>query len=160
MKTQDERGIPMMFLKHVFLAVLSFSCGAAISAGTFAFLLVIGVVPRILGRTKTANRIFRAENSIIFGVLTGAVFSVFEWSALFPIPWMSHVLFTVYGLSAGIFVGCIAVALAEILNTFPIVFRRLYLNRGLPWVMVAMAFGKMVGSFLYFCAGYGYGPGH
>ena len=160
MKMLDERGIPMMFLKHVFLAVLSFSCGAAISAGTFAFLLVIGVVPRILGRTKTANRIFRAENSIIFGVLTGAVFSVFEWSALFPIPWMSHVLFTVYGLSAGIFVGCIAVALAEILNTFPIVFRRLYLNRGLPWVMVAMAFGKMVGSFLYFCAGYGYGPGH
>ena len=160
MKTQDERGIPMMFLKHVSLAVLAFSCGAAISAGTFAFLLVIGVVPRILGRTKTANRIFRAENSIIFGVLTGAVFSVFEWSALFPIPWMSHVLFTVYGLSAGVFVGCIAVALAEILNTFPIVFRRLYLNRGLPWVMVAMAFGKMVGSFLYFCAGYGYGPGH
>lgn len=160
MKMLDERGIPMMFLKHVFQAVLAFSCGAAISAGTFAFLLVIGVVPRILGRTKTANRIFRAENSIIFGVLSGAVFSVFEWSALFPIPWMSHVLFTVYGLSAGIFVGCIAVALAEILNTFPIVFRRLYLNRGLPWVMVAMAFGKMVGSFLYFCAGYGYGLGH
>lgn len=160
MKMQDERGILMMFLKRVLMAFFAFACGSAISAGTFAFLLVIGVIPRILGRTKTAKHIFRTENTIILGVLTGAFFSVFEWSALFPIPWMSHALFLVYGLSAGIFVGCVAVALAEILNTFPIVFRRLYLNRGLPWVMVAMAFGKMVGSFLYFCAGYGYGPGH
>ena len=55
----------------------------------------------------------------------------------------------------GILVRCIAVALAEILNTFPILFRRLYINRGLSGVMIAMALGKMAGSFYYFFFGYG-----
>uniref|UniRef100_UPI003FEEB33F stage V sporulation protein AB n=1 Tax=Agathobacter sp. TaxID=2021311 RepID=UPI003FEEB33F len=71
------------------------------------------------------------------------------------ISWMAHVMIAIYGLAAGIFVGCIAVALAEILNTFPILFRRLYINRGLSWVMIAMAFGKLAGSMYYFFCGYG-----
>ena len=87
--------------------------------------------------------------------MVGAIFSVFEWKARFPIPWMAHVMIAIYGLAAGIFVGCIAVALAEILNTFPILFRRLYINRGLSWVMIAMAFGKLAGSMYYFFCGYG-----
>ena len=56
----------------------------------------------------------------------------------------------VSGLSAGMFVGCIAVALAEILNTFPILFRRAKLKVGLPWVMWTMAVGKTCGAFYYF----------
>lgn len=55
-------------------------------------------------------------------------------------------LLCVYGISAGIFVGSIAVALAEILNTFPITFRRMGLKVGLFWVMLAMAAGKVAGS--------------
>ena len=53
-------------------------------------------------------------------------------------------------ISAGIFVGSIAVALAEILNTFPITFRRMGLKVGLFWVMLAMAAGKVAGSLYYF----------
>lgn len=145
----------MMWVKHILLAIISFGCGSAVSAGTFAFLLVIGVVPRILGRTSEAKRIFLAENMIILGVLTGAVFSVFEWEAAFPAAWVNHLIFGMFGLSAGIFVGCIAVALAEILNTFPIVFRRMHIKRGLSWALCAMAVGKMIGSFYYFFAGFG-----
>ena len=144
-----------MWLRHILLAILAFGCGAAVSAGTFAFLLVLGVVPRLLGKTKEASRIFMAENLIILGVLTGAVLSVFEWKAAFPVAWITHVLFAVYGISAGIFVGCIAVALAEILNTFPITFRRLNIKRGLSWALFAMAIGKTVGSLYYFLCGFG-----
>ena len=50
----------------------------------------------------------------------------------------------------GIFVGCIAVALAEILNTFPIIFRRFQIKEGLSWIMLFMAFGKCAGAFWYF----------
>ena len=104
-----------MFLRHIFMAGLATACGIAVSAGTFAFLLVIGVIPRMIKRCNFGERILMVE----------------------------------------IFVGCIAVALAEILNTFPILFRRLYINRGLSGVMIAMALGKMAGSFYYFFFGYG-----
>ena len=53
-------------------------------------------------------------------------------------------------IGAGIFVGCIAVALAEILNTFPIIFRRFQIKEGLSWIMLFMAFGKCAGAFWYF----------
>ena len=59
-----------------------------------------------------------------------------------------------YGLSTGIFVGCIAVALAEILHTFPIMFRRFKLKQGLKSAVFFMAFGKMAGAIFYFVSGY------
>lgn len=136
-----------MFLRHIFMAGLATACGIAVSAGTFAFLLVIGVIPRMIKRCNFGERILMVENTVILGVLTGAVFSVMEWKAQLPYPWLAHVILGAYGTAAGIFVGCTAVALAEILNTFPILFRRLYINRGLSGVMIAMALGKMAGSF-------------
>lgn len=144
----------MMLIKHFFMAFFTFSCGVAISAGTFAFLLVIGVIPRMVKKTNLADHIFTIENMIIFGVLTGAVISVIDWKIPLAIGWPEHLLLALYGLSAGIFVGCISVALAEILNTFPILFRRLYINRGLFFVMTAMALGKLCGSLYYFFFGY------
>lgn len=144
-----------MFLKAVLMALITFACGVAVSAGTFAFLLVIGVIPRMIKKSNLADHIFTIENMIILGVLTGAVFSVVDWEARFPLAWLGHFLLALYGLSEGIFVGCISVALAEILNTFPILFRRLYIKRGLQLVMTAMALGKMTGALYYFFFGYG-----
>ena len=102
-----------MLIEHIFLGFCGLAAGLAVSAGTFAFLIVIGVIPRIRSPFGPA-------------------------------------LLCVYGISAGIFVGSIAVALAEILNTFPITFRRMGLKVGLFWVMLAMAAGKVAGSLYYF----------
>lgn len=144
-----------MLTKHILMALVALACGIAVSAGTFAFLLVIGVVPRMIKKMNLADYVVCLENMIVLGVLTGAVFSIIEWEARFPIAWIGHLLLSMYGFIAGMFVGCIAVALAEILNTFPILFRRLYINRGLSYVMIAMALGKTVGAFYYFFFGYG-----
>ena len=103
----------MMLISHILIGLLAIACGIAVSAGTFAFILVIGVVPRMIKKNNMGNHIFEIENSIVFGVMVGAIFSVFEWEARFPIPWMAHVMVAIYGLAAGIFVGCIAVALAR-----------------------------------------------
>ena len=70
-----------MFLRHIFMAGLATACGIAVSAGTFAFLLVIGVIPRMIKRCNFGERILMIENTVILGVLTGAVFSVMEWKA-------------------------------------------------------------------------------
>ena len=44
----------------------------------------------------------------------------------------------------------IARRVTEILNTFPITFRRMGLKVGLFWVMLSMAAGKVAGSLYYF----------
>ena len=50
----------------------------------------------------------------------------------------------------GIFVGVLAMALAEVLNVMPILMRRARLNKGITWFVVSFALGKLLGSLLYF----------
>ena len=159
-----------MWIRHVVAGLLALFAGCAVSSGTFAFLLVIGVVPRMLRKTCLAKKTILVENVIVCGIIFGAITSVFDWNLSGRlISGMMHggsgqsmvirvlgVCFVmIYGVSAGIFVGCIAAALAEILNTFPIVFHRTGIKRGLPWVMASMAFGKALGALYYFGFGYG-----
>lgn len=78
---------------------------------------------------------------------------------MFPIDIQWHniigafILF-IYGIGAGIFVGGISVTLAEILDTFPILFHRFKITRGLSFIIFSMALGKMVGGFYYFVRGF------
>ena len=51
-------------LREIFLSVIAFLAGAGVSAGVFAFVLVIGVVPRIL-------RCSRIENIILIENIKG-----------------------------------------------------------------------------------------
>ena len=46
--------------------------------------------------------------------------------------------------------GCLAVALAEVLNVFPVLFRRANLKNGLGFLITAFAAGKTVGGLVYF----------
>ena len=116
-----------MFLKHILLGFLGLAFGGAVAAGTRCF-----------------------EQAIILGGILGNIVSVFLQMHLAFGQVFGHIFLGLYGLSAGIFVGCIAVALAEILNTFPILFRRAKLKVGLRWIMWAMAAGKTCGALYYF----------
>lgn len=135
-----------MWMKEIFLGFVGLASGAAISAGVFSFIISIGVVPRIIGKSRTAADIIVYENAVLLGGTFGNLFSLFSWQLHLGI-W----LVVVFGLSAGIFTGCLAVALAEILNTFPIMFRRFGIKEGLSWLLFSMALGKSVGA-LYFYA--------
>ena len=55
-----------------------------------------------------------------------------------------------FGLFAGIFVGCLALAIAEMLDTIPIFARRIGFRHGLGIVVLSIALGKAAGSLLYF----------
>lgn len=137
-------------MQHIYMAFLALVSGFGVSAGTFAFILIIGVVPRIMQRFEITNVIL-IENVIVLGVVLGNLSSL--WQGQLPIT-LGHISIIIYALCTGIFVGCIAVALAEILHTFPVLFTRLDLNRGLKSVVTAMAFGKLVGALFYFSQGY------
>lgn len=139
-----------MLIKHVFAVILTFFAGAGVSAGTFAFILVIGIIPRILQRIRV-NNIMLIENITVLGAIAGNLSSIYEGGYNFGMPRGITVL---YGFCTGMFVGCIAVALAEILHTFPIIFARIRLKQGLKKVIFCMAFGKMLGCIFYFANGY------
>lgn len=135
-----------MWINYLFLSFFGLVSGGAVAAGTFAFIMIIGVVPRLVGKCHRAAGTMLFENMIILGAVAGCVWSVFPELS---IPF-GQVTLWIFGLSAGIFVGCIALALAEILDTYPILFRRLHVKEGLFWIISAVAIGKMCGSFYYF----------
>ncbi len=140
-------------MSHIFMFIASFFAGSAVSAGTFAFIIVIGIMPRILRRSKMTD-VLLLENVIIAGVIAGNLLSLWD-KKLFTFPYLvGHLIVVVYGVCTGMFVGCMSVALAEILHTFPIIFRRTKLKIGLSAVVYAMAVGKLVGSLFYFLMGY------
>ncbi|MGN1155244.1 MAG: stage V sporulation protein AB [Agathobacter sp.] len=144
-----------MFLKSFILLITGLASGVGVAAGTFAFLLVIRVLPRMIQKAKLNHKIVFIENIVIRGLLFGTILSLFTWKKRWLFALLGKTLLTIYGLSAGIFAGCISVALAEILDTFPIFFRRLKIEENyVENFLFIMAIGKMVGSLFYFFAGY------
>lgn len=135
-----------MWINHLLLGLTGLAAGGAVAAGTFAFVVMLGVIPRMVGRSKTAQEIMWYENAIILGGILGNLVSVF---LSIKIPF-GHVFLGLYGIASGIFVGCNAMALAEALKTFPIVFRRLHMKMGLKYLILFLALGKTIGSLLYF----------
>lgn len=145
-----------MFLRFIVNVIIGVSAGIGVAAGTFAFFLVIRVIPRMIQKAKIEDKIIFIENKVIQGILFGTIVSIFTWKKRLLFRILGQTLLTIYGLSAGIFAGCIAVALAEILDTFPIFFRRLKLKESnVEPLIYVMAAGKMLGSLFYFLTGYG-----
>lgn len=136
----------MTLINQIVLAFLGLCCGFTVAAGTFAFITMLGIIPRLTARTNTAKDIYWYENVIILGGTVGNVWILYEWS-LFP----SSLLLIAFGFFSGIFVGCLAMALAEMLRVLPILSNRVQLKEGFPLVALALALGKMVGTlFQYF----------
>jgi stage V sporulation protein AB len=156
----------LMFLKQLLLAVIGASAGLIVSAGVFTVLISVGLIPRFAGKMHVAKKVFALEEMVILGTLTGSYFSVFgEWGQVGAFV-RTHALFgtategvwniagtliqIVFGLFAGIFVGCLALAIAEMLNTIPVFARRIGFRHGLGIAILAVALGKLTGSLVYF----------
>ena len=125
--------------------LFGFISGLVIAGGIFAFIIIIGIVPRLLQKTKTAAHIFLYETVIFAGGTCGALAMLISGS-LYASPLWEIGL----GLLYGIFVGCLAMSIAEILDVIPILGRRLRLTKALPWVMTVLALGKTVGTLIQF----------
>ena len=91
-----------MFLRQSLLVFIGLCAGGVIAAGVFAFLAIIGVFPRVIGKTGTSRHILLYETVIIIGGIFGNVLDIFEFPMLFGarglgIPILGHL---VLGLSA------------------------------------------------------------
>lgn len=156
-----------MFLKQILLALIGISSGLIVSAGVFTVLISVGLIPRFAGKMHVARKIFALEEMVVLGTLVGGFASVFsDWGMVGKFV-REHQLFgegatdglwnligtaflVIFGLFAGIFVGCLALAIAEMLDTIPIFARRIGFRHGLGVAILSVALGKLTGSLIYF----------
>ena len=139
--------------QQAILAFIGVSAGGVVAAGVFAFLAIIGVFPRLIGKTGTRHHIILYETVIILGGVVGNLFDLYE----FPILSGGNMVLGILGLAVGIFVGCLVMSLAETLKTVPILARRIHLAVGLQYIIFSIAAGKLCGAFVYFAREMGTG---
>lgn len=156
-----------MFIKTIFLIVIGASAGFVVSGGVFTVLASVGLIPRFAGKMHVARKIFLLEEMVVLGTLFGNFFSIFsDWGMIGRFV-RSHSLFgeqategvwnligtlglLAIGIFSGIFVGCLALAIAEMLDTIPIFSRRIGFRHGLGFAILSVALGKLAGSLIYF----------
>ncbi len=136
-------------LRELILAVIGFSAGVTVAGGLFAFIVELGIIADFADRTHTAEYILLYEDSAALGGTIGSLLSVFQLSIPF-----GRILLPVFGGLAGIFVGCWSMALAEMLNVFPIFMRRMKIVRYAAAFIISMALGRGVGALVFFLQGW------
>lgn len=149
--------------RQIFLGMLGISFGVLSSAGVFTVLIAVGLIPRFAGKTHTSRHVFLYEEMVVAGAIAGCIISIFGNRILLGdflrrlIPSLTSVweitgmgLLGIWGLFSGMFVGCLALAIAEMLDSIPIFARRISLRHGIGLAVLSMAAGKVAGSLVYF----------
>ncbi|MDO4512442.1 MAG: stage V sporulation protein AB [Lachnospiraceae bacterium] len=152
-----------MWIKQLFVGIVALDAGILVSGGVFSVLLAVGLIPRFAGKTGSAKYIMLYEEMVVLGTIAGCLVSVFEpfvqvgklaangqgigFLLLRAILWIGLLL---YSLFAGVFVGSLVIAIAEMLDSIPIMTRRIGFRHGLGIMVCSLAFGKLAGSLLYF----------
>ena len=138
-----------MWIKQTFLAIVGLSAGTVIAGGLFSFIVSLGVISDFADRTKTAHKVLLYEDAVALGGIIGNILFIYK-----PALLGGNVLLIAIGFLSGMFTGCWAMALAEVLNVFPIFIRRLKIIKAIPYIIVGIAFGKGIGALLYFIKGW------
>lgn len=151
-----------MWIKYLLLIVFGGSFGLLAAAGVFTVLVAVGLVPRFAGRTHTSRNVVLYEEMVILGTVIGGLVSVFPEKCNLAnillaagvqtetIRYAGSVFLVLFGIFAGMFIGCLALAIAEMLDSIPIFSRRINFRHGLGIAICAMAVGKFCGSIFYF----------
>ena len=111
----------------------------AVSGGAIA-----AVFEKLSRKCEAARYSRQIESLIIAGVTLGTLTQLTEITLPFGIA--GYYIFNLFG---GVFIGCLAGALAETINIFPIISRRFAIRDFLPYVLAAAALGKAFGSMLH-----------
>ncbi len=150
-------------LRLIMLGFCGICFGIITSAGVFTVLSAVGLVPRFIGKTHSAKEVMLYENMIILGTTVGGIFSVLgdeirlgyffvNRLGVSVAAWerVANIVLAAGGLFSGMLVGCLALAIAEMLDSIPIFTRRVSFRHGLGIVVLCIAVGKLCGSLFYF----------
>ncbi len=129
-----------MLIKTIAYCFFCICAGSAVSAGFVAFITMLGIFDKLAEQMKSGKGVHRIEALIIAGVTIGN--AAYLFGLRIPIGLAGFSIFNLFG---GIFIGCLAGALAETLQVMPILSRRLGVRTWLPYVIAAAAIGKALG---------------
>lgn len=134
-----------MWQGEILAGIAGICGGVMVSAALAAFIIELGIIPRLAGITHTADHIFLYENCLILGSFFGNLVSIYH----LEVP-LGRIFAGATGLFFGIFLGCWIIALVEVVNVFAIMARRLELKKGIAWIIICIALGKTLGSLFQF----------
>lgn len=143
-----------MMWQYIVLGLIGLGAGMIISAGVFALIAATGLVTRLAAKTHTGSHVRIYEDFIILGGILFNVIWVFEIAFGIPNPFNTW-LEVVIGLIQGIFVGCLAVSLAEALNATAVFARRVKLRMGVSAIVFSVAISKIIGGLIQFSNNWG-----
>ena len=135
----------MITLFRMGSSILAFSLGIIVSGGVFSFIAMIGIIPRLAQKTKTKAFIRYYEDVIVIAGIAGASTLVFRYELNVP-----KGLIWICALCGGIFLGCLAVSITEVLDVIPIVARRANVLSSIKYFIISLAIGKCIGTFIYY----------
>lgn len=135
----------MTLVMLVLLIIVGISSGAVIASGLFSFIISLGIVSKFADRTRTGDKVLIYENAVALGGITGSFLFIFKVGMPF-----AYVFMPLIGLSAGIFVGCWAMSIAEVINIFPVLIRRIKLVEYVKYIVICIALGKGAGMLIMF----------
>jgi len=138
-----------MLIKIILLIIIGTASGVIVAGGIFAFITTIGVINRLAAHSDSADKIHLYEDIVVLGATFGNIVILFQPAIPFGIVGL-----IIFGLFSGCYVGCTAVALAEVTKVFPIFTKRIQLRTGTSFLLLCMAMGKALGSLyqMYFKA--------
>ena len=123
--------------KQIIPAVVGLTGGFVIAGGVIALMVGLGIITRFVGITHTAKHVKEYETAILAGAIFGNLLTVHQ--IRIPLGIFGLVLM---GVLFGIFVGGWILALAEIVNIFPIFARRIGITKGYSLIVIAIAVGQ------------------
>ena len=128
-------------ISNIIEIIIGLSSGLLIGGAYVALLIVLGVIPRIIQLVRYRRLVSYIIIALLLGVATGTFFTFAEQ----PMYFVSFVPL-LWGTFHGVFNGMLAAALVEVLNVFPLLSRRLRLERYLLVLLTALVCGKVFGS--------------
>lgn len=132
-------------IQQFFLGFLGFGAGIIVSGGITGLMIALSIIPRYASLTHTADQVLLYEDASCLGIVLGNLFQLFSLSLPLGTPFL-----IVFGTFSGIFLGGWILALSELADIVPIFSRRLRFYRGIPALILSLAFGKTIGNLLFY----------
>lgn len=126
---------------------IGFCSGLITAGGIVALLTKIKLLTRFANASNTTEHLLIYQSAVLWGATMGNI--IFLFPITLDIPFR-FILFIILTTAAGLFVGCLGMALAEALNVTAVFNRRMKLHSHLGLIAPAVGLGKLMGSLLFF----------
>ena len=130
---------------ELILGWMGFCGGFLVAGGVVALMVGLGILSRFIEMSHTSKRVWLYEDFILLGGVAGNLLTVYH----VHVP-VGFVGLAILGICSGVYVGGWIMALAEIIHVFPVFARRIGLVKGISFIIISIAVGKVVGSLYHF----------